>query len=136
MLLTLPLERESETPLREAVEALMRTCRPSQADRGLVLAPTSGDGGLEGLYARTETRLRPNAFGGMDSTAQQDTLLFDKAGLFTTALPRDGAIADHCRVAVETCGTYALRGGWLSANRVASVSQVAPAPPSPAPRAA
>lgn len=52
VLLTLQPERESETPLREAFEALLRTDRPSLADRGLVLAPTSGDGGLDGLYTR------------------------------------------------------------------------------------
>lgn len=118
MLLTLQLEREAEKPVREGFEALVRAYRPTKDDRGLVLAPKSGDGGMDGLYARTETRLMPNAFGGLDFTADQATLLFDKGGLFTTELPRDGDIAGHCRTEVATCGTYALKGGWLSANRI------------------
>lgn len=118
MLLTLQLEREAETPVREAFQALVRSYRPRQEDRGLTLAPASGDGGMKGLFSRTETRLTPNAFGGMDFNADQATLLFDKGGLYTTELPRDGDIAGHCRDAVETCGTYALKGGWLSANRI------------------
>ncbi|MDV2983236.1 UNVERIFIED_CONTAM: hypothetical protein Q9R58_02830 [Methylobacteriaceae bacterium AG10] len=118
MLLTLQLEREAEKPVREGFEALVRAYRPTKDDRGLVLAPRSGDGGMDGLYARTETRLMPNAFGGLDFTADQATLLFDKGGLFTTELPRDGDIAGHCRTEVATCGTYALKGGWLSANRI------------------
>lgn len=118
MLLTLQLERDAEKPVREGFEALVRAYRPTKDDRGLVLAPKSGDGGMDGLYARTETRLMPNAFGGLDFTADQATLLFDKGGLFTTELPRDGDIAGHCRTEVATCGTYALKGGWLSANRI------------------
>lgn len=118
MLLTLQLERDAEKPVREGFEALVRAYRPTRDDRGLVLAPKSGDGGMDGLYARTETRLMPNAFGGLDFTADQATLLFDKGGLFTTELPRDGDIAGHCRTEVATCGTYALKGGWLSANRI------------------
>jgi hypothetical protein len=118
ILLTLQLERDAEKPVREGFEALVRAYRPTRDDRGLVLAPKSGDGGMDGLYARTETRLMPNAFGGLDFTADQATLLFDKGGLFTTELPRDGDIAGHCRTEVATCGTYALKGGWLSANRI------------------
>lgn len=118
MLLTLQLEREAEKPVREAFQALVRSYRPLRDDRGFVLAPKSGDGGMEGLYARTETRLMPNAFGGMDFIADQATLLFDKSGLYTTELPRDGDIARHCRTAVASCGTYALKGGWLSAKSI------------------
>lgn len=118
MLLTLQLEREAEKPVREAFEALVRSYRPTKADRGFVLEPKPGDGGMEGLFSRTETRLMPNAFGGMDFIDDQATLLFDKGGLYTTELPRDGDIAAHCRTTVETCGTYALKGGWLSANRI------------------
>lgn len=118
MLLTLQLERETEKPVREAFERLVQTYRASKDDRGLALAPRAGDGGMDGLYARTETRLMPNAFGGMDFITDQETLLFDKSGLYTTEMPRDGDMAGHCRTEVTTCGIYALKGGWLSANRI------------------
>lgn len=121
MLLTLQLEREQQNPIREGFAALVGSYRPAKDDRGLVLAPARGDGGLDGLYTRTKTQLRPNAFGGMDFTADQDTLLFDKGGLYTTELPRDGDMAAHCRAEPATCGTYALKGGWLSANRIERV---------------
>ena len=77
MLLTLQLEREAEKPVREAFEALVRSYRPTKADRGFVPEPKPGDGGMEGLFSRTETRLMPNAFGGMDFIDDQATLLFD-----------------------------------------------------------
>jgi hypothetical protein len=100
----------------------VRSLRPAPADRGFALAPASGDGGLDGLYARTETRLMPNAFGGLDFIAEQATLLFDKGGLYTTEPPRDGDLAGHCRARPATCGTYALKGGWFSPNRIARVA--------------
>lgn len=121
MLLLLQTEREQEKPIREGFEALVGSYRPTPDDRGLVLAPARGDGGLDGLYSRTRTQLRPNAFGGMDFTADQDTLLFDKGGLYTTDFPRDGDMAAHCRAEPKTCGTYALKGGWFSANRIERV---------------
>ena len=121
LLLLLQTERDGEKPIREAFEALVGSYRPGAGDRGLVLAPSRGAGGLDGLYARTRTGLRPNAFGGLDFTADQDTLLFDKGGLYTTELPRNGDIAGHCRAEPATCGTYALKGGWLSADRIERV---------------
>ncbi|KQQ29239.1 hypothetical protein ASF53_18515 [Methylobacterium sp. Leaf123] len=122
MLLTLQLEREQQNPIREGFEALVGSYRPAKDDRGLVLAPARNDGGLDGLYTRTKTQLRPNAFGGMDFTADQDTLLFDKGGLYTTELPRDGDMTAHCRSEPQSCGTYALKGGWFSANRIERVA--------------
>ena len=121
MLLTLQTEREQEKPIREGFEALVASYRPAKDDRGLALSPARGDGGLDGLYTRTKTQLRPNAFGGMDFTADQDTLLFDKGGLYTTELPRAGDMTAHCRSEPKSCGTYALKGGWFSADRIERV---------------
>jgi hypothetical protein len=121
MLLMLQTEREQEKPIREGFEALVGSFRSRPEDRGLALAPARGDGGLDGLYSRTRTQLRPNAFGGMDFTADQDTLLFDKGGFYTTDFPRDGDMAAHCRAEPTTCGTYTLKGGWFSADRIERV---------------
>jgi hypothetical protein len=97
-------------------EALVRSIRfAGDANDGL--APVDGDGGLEGVYTHLSTGLMPNVFGGMDFNVDNEITLFDKAGLFTHALPTNGqTIAEHCAASPRDCGTYRLNGGgWLSA---------------------
>ena len=113
MLFMMGLEREVEAPLRDAFQAMVRSLRPRQGDRGFVLTPASGDGGLDGLYTRTVTGLSPNVFGGVNFTAHQETLLFGPGGLYATEVPRDGDLAAHCRATPQECGTYAVTGGGL-----------------------
>ena len=113
MLLVMGLEREAEVPIREAFQAMVRSLRPRPNDHGFALAPVSGDGGLDGLYARTVTGLSPNVFGGLNFTAHQETLLFESGGLYASEVPRDGDLAAHCRTTPQECGTYAVTGGGL-----------------------
>lgn len=127
MLLVMGIEREAEAPIRDAFQALVRSLRPGAADHGFALVPASG-GGLDGLYTRTITGLTPNVFGGVNFTARQEVLLFDRGGLYATEVPRDGDLAAHCRAAPQDCGTYALKGGGLFGGtpRVARVAVESP----------
>jgi hypothetical protein len=110
MLLAMGLERDTEDPIRDAFQALVRSLRPDPADHGFVLTPASG-GALDGLYTRTTTSLTPNVFGGLNFTANQDTLLFDPGGLYATEVPHDGDLTAECRTVPQLCGTYAVRTG-------------------------
>ena len=46
--------------------ALVRSVKLDSSDKDFDLVPTSGDGGLDGVFTHLDTGLRPNVFGGMD----------------------------------------------------------------------
>lgn len=49
--------------------ALVRSVKLDPSDKDFDLVPTSGDGGLDGVFTHLDTGIRPNVFGGMASSA-------------------------------------------------------------------
>lgn len=114
MLAMIGLSREEAGPIRAEFEAMVRSHRPTAADRPFELVPARDGGGLDGLFTHLDTGLRPNVNGGLDFYSESRTLLFDRSGLFSREIPKDGAdVAAHCRAEPWECGTYRLVGGGL-----------------------
>lgn len=107
-LVSLGLRGDARQQAREDFGALVRSFRPTQADRPFGLEPPKGAGGLHGVFTHQETGLRPNAFGGMDFIAESRILVLDGSGLFGRAIPPDNDLAAHCRAAPARCGIYRL----------------------------
>lgn len=116
-LLTVGAASDDNGPLQATFETLVRSLRPSAADRAFTLEP-AGDGGLDGLYSHLDTGLRLNPFGGMEFYSEQDTMLFDPSGLYSENLPHDGDLAASCREKPVRCGTYRVKGDQISLVQV------------------
>ncbi|RWY66687.1 hypothetical protein EHI46_28735 [Rhizobium leguminosarum] len=92
--------------------ALVRSVKLDPSDKDLDLVPTSGDGGLDGVFTHLDTGIRPNVFGGMDFYSDSTITIFDPKGLFSTELPKGGrSITEHCKETPTDCGLYKLVGG-------------------------
>lgn len=99
--------------------ALVRSVRVRPRDAAFALVPKPGDGGLEGVFSRLETGLRPNVFGGMDFYAENHVLVLDPGGLFSTELPTGGqSLTRHCAQAPQDCGLYAVQGKRIQMRSV------------------
>lgn len=115
-LVMLNTRSDHEDAIDETFEALVRSIR-FEGDDFAGMQPQSGDGGLDGVFTHLETGLMPNAFGGVDFTSESEVVVFDKAGLFSTAIPA-GDIAEHCAATPTDCGTYKVSGGgWFGGER-------------------
>ncbi|WBV45129.1 hypothetical protein [Pseudoroseomonas cervicalis] len=113
-LVTVNLRGDDRQAAEADFDALVRSFRPTEADRAFSLQAPQGGGGLQGVYTHLDTGLRPNAFGGLDFYADSEVLVFDPAGLFSTSLPPGGRdMAAHCREAPGDCGTYRLADGRI-----------------------
>lgn len=82
------------------------------------MKPRSGDGGLEGVFTHLDFGLMPNVFGGLDFNSESEVMVFDKAGLFSNAIPANNDISAHCAATPTDCGTYKVSGGgWFGGAR-------------------
>ena len=97
---------------------LFRSIRLTPGDKGFRIEPPPKAGGLEGLYTRMDTGIRPNAFGGTDFYAEMKSLYFEKGGLFSRSPPDTNSLAEFCKKDFEQCGTYTLGGGWFSLHDI------------------
>lgn len=102
--------RDAARQARAEFAALVRSLRLNGDGRGFVLEPPRGAGALEGHYTRMETRLVPNAFGGMDYRADMRSLTFAPDGRFIREPPAPEGVAAACAETPQRCGTYALSG--------------------------
>lgn len=108
-LVTVNLRGDSRRAAEADFDALVRSFRPTEADRAFSLQPPPGGGGLQGVYTHLDTGLRMNAFGGMDFYAESEVMVFDPSGLFSDNLPSGGRdMAAHCQAEPGDCGTYRL----------------------------
>lgn len=100
--------------------ALVRSLKLDADDGDFRIAPTEGDGGLEGVFTYLDTGIRPNVFGGTDFYSESLIQVFDTNGLYSTELPTGGrSLADHCAETPTDCGLYKLTGGGLfSAGKI------------------
>ncbi|MBW6421142.1 hypothetical protein KX729_06780 [Rhizobium sp. XQZ8] len=100
--------------------ALVRSVKLDPSDKDFEIAPSGGDGGLDGVFTYLDTGLRPNVFGGMDFYSDSLIKVFDQKGIFSTELPKGGlSIAEHCRENPTECGLYSLKGGgFFSAGNI------------------
>lgn len=121
MLVTVNLRGDDRRAAEADFDALVRSFRPTEADRPFGLQPVPGGGGLQGVYTHLDTGLRPNAFGGLDFYAESEVLVLDPSGLFSDTLPNGGRdLAAHCRETPRDCGTYRLAGGQLERRQTGS----------------
>ncbi|MGZ2506496.1 hypothetical protein EHI47_25185 [Rhizobium leguminosarum] len=91
---------------------LVRSVKLDSSDKDFDLAPTSADGGLDGVFTHLDTGVRPNVFGGMDFYSDSTITMFDPKGLFSTELPKGRrSITEHCKETPTDCGLYKLAGG-------------------------
>ncbi|TDG29451.1 hypothetical protein [Paracraurococcus ruber] len=119
MLVMIGTRAEDTAPLEAEFAALVRSLRPGPGDRVLDVAPASGDAGLEGAFTTLNTGLRPNAFGGMDFFSENEVLVFDRGGIYATAVPPGGRdLAAFCRERPRDCGFYRLSAGSLVTEKV------------------
>lgn len=102
-------DREDEIDAQFATMA--RTLRLNEGDKPFAIEPQQGDGGIEGVYTYLRTGLTLNPFGGMDFTADNEIMAFDKSGLFSDVIPANMDMAAHCAENPRDCGTYKVTGG-------------------------
>lgn len=117
-LLTVGAARDDDDAMLAAFQAVVRSLRPTAADKAFTL-DAAGGGGLDGLYTHLDTGLRLNPLGGMDFYSEQDTLLFDPSGLYSRNLPHDGDMAAACGRKPAQCGTYRPAGTAIHLVEVA-----------------
>jgi hypothetical protein len=116
-LLQLNVKDDRSRSVEAEFAALVRSVKLDASDKDFEIAPSSGDGGLEGVFTHLDTGLRPNVFGGMDFYSDSIINMFDPKGIFTTELPKDGkTITEHCRDNPTDCGLYKLTGGFFSSS--------------------
>lgn len=110
---------DDEKVAEKEFEDIVRTMRLEPADKPFVIAPRSGDGGLDGVFTRLESGLRINPFGGMDYYSESYVTQFDKSGIYSDEIPPDGqTIAEYCVKTPDECGLYAMKGGgWFAGPR-------------------
>jgi hypothetical protein len=119
-IITLSLQKEDENEALRAFEALVRSLRPTAADRAFAIMPATETDALKGLYRTLKTGVRTNTSGMMEFYSEIETMVFEGQGLFST-VPPSGAqgVAAHCRSQPTDCGFYRLKGrGLLSGGTI------------------
>jgi hypothetical protein len=112
-LLGLELRGDAQDEVEAEFEAMVRSVVLEPTDKPFGVAPSTGDGGLHGVYTHLATGVRPNAFGGTDFYSDSEITVFDRSGLYATEIPKGGDLAAHCRATPTDCGLYKLTGGGL-----------------------
>lgn len=120
-LVQLSLGSEQKRETARQFDALVRSLRLAPGDEPFQLRPPRGAGGLEGLYTYLNTGLRPNAFGGTDFYADNNVMLFDPSGLYSSEVPAgERNVAAHCREKPADCGFYRLTGDTIERLEVSN----------------
>jgi hypothetical protein len=113
-LVLINLRGEERRAAEADYDALIRSLLLAPGDEPFRLTPPRGAGGLEGAYTFLDSGVRPNAFGGTDFYADNTVTVFDRSGLYSQALPKEGLdVAGHCRARPGDCGVYRLTGGRI-----------------------